>query len=279
MIIEEDIKLDFNDVLIKPKRSTLVSRNDVDIKRVFIGDGLTTINAVPIIVANMDTVGTFEMARALKPFNCMVAIHKHYSSDELIDFFGSDDSSLSFYSMGTSPTEQVKMLNIIHNGVDLPLICVDVANGYTESFLKHVKEIRELLPRSFIMAGNVVTPEMTEELILSGVNCVKVGIGPGCFVENTRVTTVDGVKNIQDIKDGDSVLTHNNTFESVISTMSRPAAKSELVTINGITCTKNHEFFVIKLEDKDKVNDENYLDFAVWLSADLLNKTHFLIEL
>lgn len=282
MRIEEDIKLDFSDVLMRPKRSELSSRKEVDLFREFKNPDGSTWKAVPIIAANMDTVGSFEMANALDKHGCMVALHKHYTVDEIVEYYQTNKPQNVFYSIGTSETDFRKLQEILTfygDIITIDKLCIDVANGYSQAFLDKVKQLREMLPDAFILAGNVVTPEMTEELILSGVDCVKIGIGPGCFVADSMVTTSNGVKKIQDIKVGDMVLTHNNTFEKVISTMKKHADKTELIEINGITCTKNHEFYVIDEENKDKVNEKNYKNYAKWIPASLLTEKHYIIEL
>ena len=185
MIIEEDIKLDFCDVLLKPQRSSLHSRKDVTVTREF-----EDFACVPIIAANMDTVGSMEMAEALEQDNCMTALHKHYDPQQLCDFFKDGKHKNVFYSLGTSASEEVKLMQIVYTiGIDnITKICIDVANGYTESFLASVKRVRDLLPNAFIMAGNVVTPDMTFELIQAGVNCVKIGIGSGSVCKTRSVT-------------------------------------------------------------------------------------------
>lgn len=195
MRIEEDIKLDYKDVLIRPKRSTLSSRKDVDISRdfTFKWSG-RSYHGIPIIAANMDGVGTFAMARTfMESGNGMtVALHKHYPLEDLLSFFsGSDVAASVWYSIGTAKADQDKLSEFLKqkpNAIDK--ICVDVANGYSEHFLDFVKRIRDQVPDLTIMAGNVVTGEMVEELILSGVDVVKVGIGPGSVCTTRKMTGV-----------------------------------------------------------------------------------------
>ncbi len=193
MQIEQEVKLDFADVLIKPKRSTLSSRSEVDITREFtFKHSGRTFNGVPIIAANMDTVSTFDMAIALSKYGLMTALHKHYSVEELVEFRENNQKIFEdniFYSMGVSSVDTEKLRRFLY-GDRLPLhfLCLDVANGYSEKFVDFVKEMRDKFPDTTIMAGNVVTNEMTEQLILSGADIVKVGIGPGAAC-TTRVLT------------------------------------------------------------------------------------------
>ncbi|HYD82159.1 MAG TPA: GMP reductase [Paucimonas sp.] len=197
MHIEESIKLDFKDVLIRPKRSTLTSRAEVDISREFIfHNSRQKYHGIPVIAANMDTTGTFEMARALGRHGLSTALHKHYSEDDLVAFFHSlqDDglsSSTAFYSMGIGKADYEKFAAVMARASDaIKYICIDVANGYTEGFVNFVKKVRNAFPHLTIMAGNVVTGDMTEELILAGADIVKVGIGPGSVCTTRKMTGV-----------------------------------------------------------------------------------------
>ncbi|MDU6409781.1 MAG: GMP reductase [Yersiniaceae bacterium] len=192
MRIEEDVKLGFKDVLIRPKRSTLKSRSDVDLQRDFrFKHAGAAWSGVPVIAANMDTVGTFRMATVLASFDLLTAVHKHYSVEQWRTFIdGATDEVLShvMVSTGTSDADFVKMKQILALSPALKFICIDVANGYSEHFVAFLQRAREACPDKVICAGNVVTGEMVEELILSGADIVKVGIGPGS-VCTTRVKT------------------------------------------------------------------------------------------
>jgi GMP reductase len=193
MHIEREVKLDFADVLIRPKRSALPSRAEVDIEREFtFKHSRDNYRGIPIVAANMDTVGTFEMARALAPFGLSVALHKHYGEKDLIAFFKSlPVKSTAFYSMGITSSDEEKFERVLRQAADaVRYVCVDVANGYTEAFVRYVEKLRRAHPSLTIMAGNVVTGEMTEELILSGADIVKVGIGPGSVCTTRDMTGV-----------------------------------------------------------------------------------------
>ena len=193
MRIEEDLKLDFKDVLIRPKRSTLTSRSEVDISRQFSFRHATTpYNGIPIIAANMDTVGTFEMARALNKHQLSTALHKHYPEAELVSFFANLPADATiFYSMGITAADYEKFRRVKEQGGEtIRFICVDVANGYTTAFIDFLHKLRVAYPDIVLMAGNVVTGEMTEELVLNGVDIVKVGIGPGSVCTTRKMTGV-----------------------------------------------------------------------------------------
>ena len=195
--IEADVKLDFKDVLIRPKRSTLFSRKIVDLNRTYkFKHSKCEWSGVPVVAANMDTIGTFAMAEAFHKYNMIVALHKHYSSEELIKFYKSHDASFFdniFYSIGIVEQDKVKLrivLDTIDDPSKLKNICIDVANGYSETFVDFVKSIRGEFPDKTIMAGNVVTGEMVEALVLAGTDIVKVGIGPGSTCITRKVTGI-----------------------------------------------------------------------------------------
>ena len=192
MRVENDIKLGFKDVLIRPKRSTLKSRSQVDLNRTFrfMHSGREW-RGVPVIAANMDTVGTFEMASALAQHGMLTAIHKHYTEEQWSEYLS--DATDDFYhrimiSSGTSDSDFEKLNRILTAQPKLYFICIDVANGYSEHFVAFVAKVRKAWPDKVIIAGNVVTGEMVEELLLGGADVVKVGIGPGS-VCTTRVKT------------------------------------------------------------------------------------------
>jgi len=193
--IINETKLDFDDVLIRPKRSALKSRSEVDLMRTFkFAHSQRQLNCVPIMIANMDTVGTVDMAKSISKHKAITCLHKHYDTDNLIKLFSfTTDTDFIWYSTGTSHKDIHKLENIFDviksAGGIIPNVCLDVANGYTEQFVKTAAHIRKLFPEIILMAGNVVTPEMVEELIIHGkVDIVKVGIGSGS-VCTTRLKT------------------------------------------------------------------------------------------
>jgi len=193
MHIEHEVKLDFKDVLIRPKRSTLTSRSEVELEREFrFRHAAFRYLGIPIVAANMDTIGTLEMARSLEPLGLSVALHKHYEAPRYLEFFaGLKRKSAAFFSVGITPADERKFHHVVDAAGDaIEYVCIDVANGYHENFAGFVRRIRARHPRLVIMAGNVVTGEMTEELILSGADIVKVGIGPGSVCTTRMMTGV-----------------------------------------------------------------------------------------
>lgn len=195
MRIENDTKLDFSDVLIRPQRSSLQSRRDVDLVRKlnFLHASDVMWSGVPIISANMDTTGTFEMAEAFAEHSMMVALHKHYTKeqlDEKISHWMLTEHSAPilnniFLSIGTNPKdfERIKDATKYVNK-----IMIDIANGYSEHFIDCIQRVREACPNHVIAAGNVVTGDMAQAIIFAGADIVKIGIGSGS-VCTTRLQT------------------------------------------------------------------------------------------
>ena len=190
MRIETDSKLDFKDVLIRPKRSTLKSRSEVSLERTYkFKHSNQSWTGTPIIAANMDHTGTFEMAQGLSKQQLLTAMHKFVSLEDWRKFLTAAPETLPhcFVSIGTSKQE-LELAQETFKIIDTPFICLDVANGYTQHFVNFLQELRVQFPNKIIMAGNVVTGEMAEEFLISGADIVKVGIGPGS-VCTTRYKT------------------------------------------------------------------------------------------
>ena len=208
MRIEEDVKLDYKDVLIRPKRSTLGSRKEVDLERGFsfrnyqppamtmedIRPDYRNWRGIPLMASNMDGVGTFEMANVLAEQKIMTCLVKTYTVPQLVNYFETggvtpERTNYVAMSIGITEADHDKFRKVYEQtDTQLKYVCIDVANGYSERFAAFVKKFRTLYPHVVIIAGNVVTGEMTEELLLNGADIVKVGIGPGS-VCTTRIQT------------------------------------------------------------------------------------------
>lgn len=192
MRIEEDIKLDFKDVLIRPKRSILRSRNDVDLVRKYkFLHSKNEWSGVPIIAANMDHTGTFGMAKILSGHQLLTAISKFATIQEWQEFNKdySESNEYVFVSSGSRDGDFQNLCDVMQV-IDYNNICLDIANGYSQHFVDFVKKVRDKFPNKTIMAGNVVTGEMAEELLLSGADIIKVGIGPGSVCITRKKTGV-----------------------------------------------------------------------------------------
>jgi GMP reductase len=202
MRIEADLKLDYKNVLLRPKRSTLGSRKDVTLTKKYTfrnyvptemsmemlrPESNPHYRGLPIMAANMDGVGTFEMADILAELGLFTCLVKTYNENELKGFFTTHlRTNHVAYSMGITEKDLNKFRNVYSENIKY--VCVDVANGYTKFFAEYIANLRKEFPHIVIIAGNVVTGDQTQELILSGADIVKVGIGPGS-VCTTRIQT------------------------------------------------------------------------------------------
>lgn len=190
MRIQNEVLLDYSDVLIRPKRSTLESRSQVNLVRDYTFKSKDQEwSGVPIASANMDTTGTIEIALELEKHAMLTCLHKHYSVEELYDFFFTP-REYTAYSMGITDGD-VHKWEVLKSKLpigNIKFVCIDVANGYTERFIEFVRKFKNDNPNIIIIAGNVVTADITEQLILAGADIVKVGIGPGS-VCTTRIQT------------------------------------------------------------------------------------------
>jgi hypothetical protein len=296
MLINQELQLDFKDVLIQPQRSELTSRSQVDLVRTFkFKHSPFTWTGIPIIASNMTGCGTISMAKSLAKYKCMTSLHKHYDARNLIQFFLSGDLKAqernehppgnTFYSMGITSKDVEKFEYVLSktgywneekaNGIKMVLI--EVANGYMESFVEFCKKFRDKHPNLIMMAGNVVTGDMTQELILNGADIIRAGIGGGCFVAESLVLTHNGLKPINEISVGEIVLTHKGNWQTVSNTFIYEK-NCKLVSINGIKSTSNHEYYVVNKKYKDILNDENIHDYAKWVSAETLTKDYLLLK-
>lgn len=197
MRIEEDTKFDYSDVLIRPKRSTIASRAQVNLERtITFPNSKQTWTGVPIIAANMDTIGTYEVYHTLSQYKIITAFHKFYTADDFQTMIL--DKEYFMISTGISDSD-LQRLNEIIERIDVKFICIDIANGYLEPLIHFCSEVRKLYPDKVLVAGNVVSKEITEELILrGGVDIVKVGIGPGSAC-TTRLQTGVGIPQLSAI--------------------------------------------------------------------------------
>lgn len=199
MRFENEVYYDFADVLIKPKRSTLSSRQDVDVTRTFkMKHSGAELTVTPIIAANMDTVGTMQLAVAFEGLGLMTALHKHYTIEQLITFYEMYRPQNTWYTMGVVERDYEKYKSFKElskqrggsENVYVNKVCIDVPNMYSESCVDFVKRFRDENPHVTLLAGNVATGEQTEQLILSGVDIVKLGIGPGSACTTRKMTGV-----------------------------------------------------------------------------------------
>lgn len=191
--IDVDIKLDFCDVLLRPQRSKLKTRAEVQLDRTMkFRESKKQLSGVPVIAANMDTVGTFEMAVVLAKHNMYTTVHKHYSLEQWKKFANEHPEVLNHVavSSGSGDADFEKLQKIVEAVPQIQTICLDVANGYADAFTEFVKRVRKQFPKHIILAGNVVTGERVEDLLRAGADVIKVGIGPGSVCTTRKMAGV-----------------------------------------------------------------------------------------
>ncbi len=202
--MNSDIKLDFKDVLILPKNTTLKSRKEINLETEYITlHSKQKIKCVPIIASNMDTTGTFSMAEELSKYKILTLIHKYYSINEWYNIIKSckwdDIKEYIFITVGTKEKDLCKLYQLIEM-TKINKICIDVANGYCSTLLDTLQVIRKKYPKHIIMAGNICTSEGAEAIINSGADIVKIGVGSGS-VCTTRIKTGIGYPQFSCIRD------------------------------------------------------------------------------
>lgn len=198
MQIDHDIKLDFSDVLLKPKRSTLTGRHDVQLEREYkFLHSPHKYTGVPVMASNMDGVGTFSMAHTLSQHKMFTVIRKHYTFEEWRVAFAKHNLNPDYLAVSTGTNaiwnetaEDYALVRKIMDHFPIPFICIDVANAYQQNFIDFIKRVRDDYPDKVIIAGNVITPDAVQELLFSGADIVKCGIGPGSVCTTRTITGV-----------------------------------------------------------------------------------------
>jgi len=275
-----EVGLDFDDILITPKRTKISSRSEVDLNVL----NNSFFSGIPLFVANMDGIGTMEVAKVMTKNNMFTCLVKTYSASEIIDFFRTEKQS--YYnvamSIGISGDDIIKLHKVmseLYMNYEIQYLCVDVANGYMDKFVKTLKYIKEHYPNLKIIAGNVATADGVEQ-IAPYISACKVGLGSGalCFEKDTLVKTNNGNKKISDLNIGDMVQTHMGNYKPVINKFINKT--SVMMEINGIKCTPDHKFYVVKKCDKNKITDSTLHQYAFWLEAKNIDThEHLLVKL
>lgn len=274
-----NVDYNYKDILLQPKCSELKSRSDADTRVKF---GKHTFN-LPICIANMKTVIDEELAAWCAKQGYFYVMHR-FNVDALLFIQNMRTLGLiTSISLGVNEDSYQLIDEIIEKNLCPDYITIDIAHGHCEkmkNILKYINDSKLRLPNTFnpfVIAGNVCTSEALRTLESWGADAVKVGIGPGCFVAGTKIYTKSGLKNIEDIVIDDEVFTHFGRLQKVISTLKREEYE-ELININGIKSTKNHEYYVLHKKHEEIVNDENIHDYAEWVAAENLTKEYFLLK-
>lgn len=281
-------KLDFADVLLVPSlhlggSTEVKSRADVTLQVDYsFPNTETRYTGIPVIAANMDNIGTFRVHGVFQQNKMCVAITKNTPLDTWKMNFGHGltvNDNTAMVSIGMADDE-LDLLEAVTKYTPVKFICMDIANGYLPQFARQVSKIRKLYPNKIIVAGNVVTPDAVVELYRAGADCVKLGIGPGsaCFPAGTLVRTNCGNVPIEEIKAGDQVLTHRNRYRAVVNTFKN--SDSRRISVNGVTCTPDHKFYVVDKSQATFVNESNLCSYAKWVKAkDIDPEIHLIVSM
>lgn len=282
-----DFYADFDDVLIKPNMSRLNSRQEVDLRADIKIEKHEDWKPIPIMSANMDTVTDANVAFELVKNNWIAVLHKYVSISDIKDLFdkidlynkeNEKDSTVSkidyrnvFISRGTSDADKDKLAERLLTEPRIQSVCIDVANGHRLEVVSYAKLLKDTICKDkILMVGNIVTSEAAILYAEAGVDIIKAGIGPGCFVPGSKVLTKSGLKKIETIKVGDKVLTHKNRYRTVKG-ITKYEEKDQVISINGIKSTLSHEYYVVNRK-------KPYLEEATWVQACNLDpKNHLLV--
>jgi IMP dehydrogenase/GMP reductase len=272
---------EYDQVFIHPNYSEIMSRTEVDTSVVLKSSDSTHSMKlrVPVIAANMDTVTEGEMAKTLAEAGACGAIHRFLPiADNVLSYIqvSSNPELECFVSIGTSRDWQERATALHSAGARY--FIVDIAHGHSKMMKDTIKWLRHQFGRNiFIMAGNVGTPEATRDLDIWGADAIKIGIGGGCFTPGQKVITDSGLKPIEKIVVGDNVLTHTGVYKPVTNTFTF-YDKKEIVRVNSIEATPNHEFYVVHKQYQDLLSEDNIHEYAEWISAENLTIDYLLIQ-
>ena len=276
----------YSDVLIKPKYSEVESRTNVDLSTTIHNRKLN----LPVISSNMKNITGPKMAAEINRHGGLGLLHRFCTVDENVKMFKElnivhEPLANVGVSIGVKDEDKERFEKLYEAGARI--FCIDVAHGHHVHVKNMLKWIRSEMLRweryeisqVVLIAGNVATYDGYKELCEWGANAIKVGIGPGCFIPGTLVTTLTGDKNIENIRIGEYVLTHTGKYQKVLAVFTYDRDEDVITINNNITCTKNHEFYVVHKDDAEKITEDNVEQYARWISANELNDNYLLIEL
>jgi IMP dehydrogenase/GMP reductase len=278
MKIEE--ALCFDDVLLVPKYSHVETRKDVDLSCCL--DEKLNINLrFPIIASPMDTISQSRMADAMYNSGGLAVVHRYNTVDEqikIVEKIKNSGCNIIAVAIGVTNNYLERIKKLYNAGAII--FCIDVSHGHNILVEKAIKSIKDLNINIHLIAGSVATADGFKDLEEWGADSIRVGIGGGCFLPNNKVTTDVGLKNIQDVCEGDAVKTHSGVYKRVAKTFKFKRKENILNINNKIKCTKEHKFYVLNKKYKEIINENNIHKYAEWVEAKHLEKDkYFLLEL
>lgn len=273
--------LSYDDVLLVPKYSKVISRKDITLESV-LDEARNLKFPRPIITSPMDTITEDKMAIQIAKLGGLGIIHRYNTKEQQLEIFLKALKEIPNTQVGVAigitgdALERATLMT--SNGCKI--LCVDVAHGHLNMVGGFIKTLKAWIPKDVhVMAGNIATPEGAKFLEDAGADSLRVSVGSGCFTPDMKVNTENGLKDICDVNIGDKVYTHTGELKEVIGGLSYHT-KEHLYKINDIECTKNHEFYVVHKDDVDKLTDENVKEYAKWIPAEKLDKdNHLLVSL
>lgn len=255
-----DSKFDWNDITIIPETLSIISsRSEIDIFK----DG-----KLPLFTAPMDTVIDANNIIEFEKNKINICLPRNIKYSDL-------KNDNYFYSYGLN-----EIIELFETNAVLPKrVLIDIANAHMWKLWNISKQIKEKFGSDIeLMVGNIANPETYRKYCEIGVDYIRVGIGGGCFTPDSLINTDNGLKRIKDINIGDKVLTHNNKYKEVLHKFEYDKDEN-ILEVNNIKCTKNHEFYVINRSDKELINVDNIKEYAFWIEAIKLDKSkHLLIK-
>jgi len=269
----------YDDLLLVPQYSDIRSREEVNIET-DLDDRIHL--TIPIIASPMDTVSEEDTAVTIGKAGGVAVIHRYNSIEEqtgiIASVIASEEDCLIGAAIGVTGDYLERALALYAAEVDF--ICLDVAHGHSILMKEALETLRKRLPEDLhIMAGNVATVEGFNDLADWGANSIRCNIGGGCFTPGTLVRGPNGDTPIEQVKIGDKVFSHTGEIRKVVDTLTFNRDE-ELIVINGVESTKNHEYYVVNIQDANKVNNDNLDSYAYWLEAEKIDMNkHLLVEL
>lgn len=269
-------KFDFEQINLIPKMCQVDSRSEIS-TRIKFGNFEFKL---PVIPANMECVIDDSIAEKLASNGYFYIMHRFGTNP--IDFIKRMKSLglISSISIGVNQDSYDLITELLMNNLVPDFITIDIAHGHAIKMEKMLKTIKEVMPSTFVIAGNISTKDAVIDLEKWGADATKVGIGPGCFIPSSLVMTENGLKSLQDITTNDYVLTHRNRFRRVLEKQNY-FGEQDLLKINELEpCTESHEFYVVDKSKKDEVNESNISNYAFWIEARYLDKSkHLLVKM
>jgi len=269
-------KFDFEEINLLPKLCVVKSRSECDTSITFGGNKFK----LPVVPANMQSVIDEALAIKLAQSGYFYILHRF---DVDVVKFISHMKSLNLItsiSIGVNQDSYDLIETLIKDNLIPDYITIDIAHGHSIKMKEMLEFIKSKNIKSFLIAGNVSTPDACSDLEDWGADALKIGIGPGCFIPTSLVKTKDGIKNLKDISTDDFVLTHKGNFKRVLG-KHYFEGEQDMLKINNLSpCTENHEFYVIDKSKKDIVTETNISKYTFWVKAIDLNKDkHLLVKM